>query len=360
MLTENNKLNTLKSSLPTGIDAAVIVSGPNRRYYLGFDSHDAGLLFVTRNKAYFIIDFRYIETARVKVKGAEVLLQDDIFAQVRELCDRHNVKTAATETSYVTLREAARIERMLSGAQLMQTSELDDAIRAQRAVKDAYEIASLKEAQRLTDETFSYILPRIAAGKTEREIALDMELYIRSQGAEAASFDFIVVTGKNSSLPHGVPGDTVLQRGDFVTMDFGAVVDGYHSDMTRTVALGQVDDEQRRVYETVLAAQKAVLSQIKAGVNCAAMDKIARDIIYNAGYEGCFGHGLGHSVGVEIHENPRFSPACDENAPAGTVMTVEPGIYLAGRFGVRIEDFGVVTENGFDNFTKSPKELLLL
>ena len=360
MLTENNKLNTLKSNLPTGIDAAVIVSSPNRRYYLGFDSHDAGLLLVTREVAYFIIDFRYIETARAKVQGAEVLLQEDIYAQVRGLCDRHNVKTAAVETSYVTLRETERIGRMLREVQLVETNELDDAIRAQRAVKDAREIASLKEAQRLTDETFSYILPRITAGKTEREIALDMEFFIRSQGAEAASFDFIVVAGKNSSLPHGVPGNTLLQRGDFVTMDFGAVVDGYHSDMTRTVALGQVNDEQRRVYDTVLTAQKAVLAQIKAGVNCAAMDKIARDIIYGAGYEGCFGHGLGHSVGIEIHENPRFSMMSDEKAPAGTVMTVEPGIYLAGRFGVRIEDFGVVTEDGFDNFTKSSKELLLL
>ncbi len=356
----NNKLHTLMKQLPETADAAVIVSRPNRLYYLGFDSHDAGLLFVTRDAAYFIIDFRYIETARESVCGADVILQDDIYAQVRKLCERHGIKAAVIETSYLTLREAERIKRMLFDASLVKNNALDELILNQRAVKDADEIAKLKEAQRLTDETFSYILPRITAGKTEREIALDMEFFMRGQGAQSVSFDFIVVSGKNSSLPHGVPTDTMLKHGDFITMDFGAVVDGYHSDMTRTVALGAASDEQRRVYETVLTAQKAVLKQVKAGVNCAAMDKIARDIIYNAGYEGCFGHGLGHSVGIEIHERPRFAPTCNEPAPAGTVMTIEPGIYLEGRFGVRIEDFGVVTQQGFENFTRSPKELIVL
>ncbi len=356
----NNKLHTLMKQLPETADAAVIVSRPNRLYYLGFDSHDAGLLFVTRDAAYFIIDFRYIETARESVCGADVILQDDIYAQVRKLCERHGIKAAVIETSYLTLREAERIKRMLFDASLVKNNALDELILNQRAVKDADEIAKLKEAQRLTDETFSYILPRITAGKTEREIALDMEFFMRGQGAQSVSFDFIVVSGKNSSLPHGVPTDTMLKHGDFITMDFGAVVDGYHSDMTRTVALGAASDEQRRVYETVLTAQKAVLKQVKAGVNCAAMDKIARDIIYNAGYEGCFGHGLGHSVGIEIHERPRFAPTCNEPAPAGTVMTIEPGIYLEGRFGVRIEDFGVITQQGFENFTRSPKELIVL
>ncbi|MFA9380489.1 MAG: M24 family metallopeptidase [Acetanaerobacterium sp.] len=354
------KLERLMQDLPQGTDAAVIMSRPNRRYYLGYDSHDAGLLFVTREAAYFIIDFRYIETARARISDAVVLLQGDVYLQVKKLCDRHAVKTAAMETGYVTFREAAHIRRMLFSADLLETDELDDLILRQRAVKDADEIATMKEAQRLTDKTFDYILPRITQGKTEREIALDMEFFMRGQGAEAVSFDFIVVAGKNSSLPHGVPADNVLERGDFVTMDFGAVVDGYHADMTRTVAIGEANDEQRAVYETVLRAQNAVLDRVKAGVNCAAMDKIARDIIDKAGYEGHFGHGLGHSVGIEIHESPRFSPHCNEKAPVGTIMTIEPGIYLEGRFGVRIEDCGVITQNGFDNFTKSPKDLMIL
>lgn len=360
MSAENLRLRHLMEHLPDGTQAAAILSRPNRRYYLGYDSHDAGLLLVTRDSAYFIIDFRYIETARAQVRGAEVLLQDDLRAQLGTLCTRHGIQTVALETSYTTFREAQRLGRLMPEILLNASDALDDTILAQRAVKDAREIVLMKQAQRLTDETFSYILPRLVPGKTEREIALEMEFFIRSQGAEGPSFDFIVVAGKNSSLPHGVPGENTLRRGDFVTMDFGAVVDGYHSDMTRTVALGKVSDEQRRVYETVLTAQKAVLSVVKAGVNCARMDKIARDIIYDAGYAGCFGHGLGHSVGIEIHESPRFAPGCNENAPAGTVMTVEPGVYLEGRFGVRIEDCGVITAQGFDNFTKSPKELLVL
>ncbi len=347
-------------SLPDGMDAAVILSRSNRRYYLGFDSHDAGLLFVTREKAYYIIDFRYIEIARATVKDAVVLLQENIGVQVRTLCERHNVKTAAVETSYATLRDVQRVKGMLLTTELLQDNALDELILRQRAVKDAGEIALLKEAQRLTDETFTYILPRLTAGSTEREIALDMEVYMRSQGAEAVSFDFIVVGGQNSSLPHGVPGDYAVQKGDFITLDFGALVEGYHADMTRTVALGTVTDEQRVVYATVLKAQLAAIDAAKAGLLCSDIDKVARDIIYQAGYEGCFGHGLGHGVGVEIHEDPRFSPQCSEIARDGIVMTIEPGIYLAGRFGVRIEDFGVVTKEGFENFTKSPKELIIV
>ncbi len=355
-----SKLTVLMQRLPDSADAAMIISRPNRRYYLGLDSHDAGLLFVTRKKAYFIIDFRYIETARAKVKDAEVLLQEDIAAQLRDLCKRHNVKTVAVETGALTLREYARFQTMLLSVKLSTENELDNVILKQRAVKTEDEIVLLKEAQRLTDATFAYIVDRIAPGRTEKEVALDMEFYMRSQGAEAVSFDFIVVAGKNSSLPHGVPGDNRLCTGDFVTMDFGATVDGYHADMTRTVALGSVSEEQRAVYDTVLKAQLAVLGILKAGVKCNEMDKIARDIIDAAGYKGCFGHGLGHSVGIEIHEGPRFSSSCHEEAPAGTVMTVEPGIYLEGRFGVRIEDTGVLTDTGFDNFMTSPKELLIL
>ncbi|SDN71542.1 M24 family metallopeptidase [Acetanaerobacterium elongatum] len=355
-----SKLAELIRRLPDGIDAALIVSRPNRRYYLGYDSHDAGLLFVTREAAYFIIDFRYIETARARVKDAVVLLQDNLGEMLRSLCEQHHVKHVGVETGALTLREFARFQTMLLSVKLSDSNDLDNSILRQRSVKTPEEIKLLKEAQRLTDETFSYILNRIAAGKTEKEVALDMEFYIRAQGAEAASFDFIVVAGKNSSLPHGIPGDNKLKKGDFVTMDFGALVDGYHADMTRTIAIGSVSEEQQRVYDTVLKAQLAVLNVLKAGVKCDDMDRIAREIIYSAGYEGCFGHGLGHSVGVEIHEQPRFSATCTKQAAAGTVMTVEPGIYLEGRFGVRIEDTGVLTQERFDNFAKSPKELLIL
>lgn len=218
----------------------------------------------------------------------------------------------------------------------------------------------MKEAQRLTDETFKYITARIEEGRTEREIMLDMEFYMRRLGSEGVSFDFIVVSGKNSSLPHGVPTDKKVERGDFITMDFGAVVGGYRSDMTRTVALGSIDDEQKKVYDTVLKAQLAGIKAVKAGVVCKDVDKISRDIIYSAGYEGCFGHGLGHSVGIEIHERPLFNTRCDTVLKAGMVMTVEPGIYIENKYGVRIEDMVYVTENGCIDLTNSPKELICL
>ena len=189
---------------------------------------------------------------------------------------------------------------------------------------------------------------------------LDMEFFARSKGSEGVAFDFIVVSGKNSSLPHGVPTDKKIEEGDFITMDFGCVINGYRSDMTRTVAVGNVSDEQRLVYDTVLKAQSASLTAIKSGIPCNEIDKIARDIIAKAGFGKCFGHGLGHSVGLEIHESPACNTRDTTPLETGMIMTVEPGIYLEDKFGVRIEDMVVVTENGCLNLTNSSKELIIL
>lgn len=183
---------------------------------------------------------------------------------------------------------------------------------------------------------------------------------MRGLGAEGVSFDFIVVSGKNSSLPHGVPTDKKIEKGDFITMDFGGIVGGYCSDMTRTVAVGGITDEQKMVYDTTLKAQLAAIDAIKAGAICGDIDKIARDIIYDAGYKGCFGHALGHSVGIDVHESPNLSPNNQSILQIGNVVTVEPGIYLENKFGVRIEDMVYVTENGCINLTNSKKELLIL
>ena len=220
-----------------------------------------------------------------------------------------------------------------------------------RAVKDNSELENIIAAQKLTDDAFGYILNHISAGRTEKEVMLDMEFYIRKAGSEGVAFDFIVVSGKNSSLPHGVPTDKKIENGDFVTLDFGAVINGYRSDMTRTVAVGGVSAEQKAVYYTVQKAQKAALAAIKPGVKCADIDKIARDIIDKAGYKGRFGHGLGHSVGVEIHEAPSFSQRSNAVTRAGNVITVEPGIYLDGKFGVRLEDTFLVTKTGRKKLT---------
>ena len=194
----------------------------------------------------------------------------------------------------------------------------------------------------------------------ERDIALEIEFFMRKNGASGVSFDLITITGKKTSLPHGIPSDNAVSVGDFVTMDIGCKVNGYCSDMTRTVAVGSVTDEMKTVYDTVLAAQKAALDMLRAGAVCSAADKAARDIIYNAGYEGCFGHATGHSVGLFIHESPTLSASCHDVLQSGMVVTVEPGIYLENRFGVRIEDMVLITDDGVENLTKSDKRLIVL
>lgn len=340
-------------------EALLVESGPNRFYLTGFSS-SAGSVLITPRQACFLVDFRYIEKARAVVSGCEVELATRLSEQLCRHLTAANTRTLYVETAATTLARQATLAQAFAGITVSTDGRFDRLLEEMRGVKTADELALIRRAQAMTDDTFRYILPRIAPGRTEREIMLDMEFYLRRLGSEGVSFDFIVVSGKNSSLPHGVPTDKPVEAGDFVTMDFGAVVGGYRSDMTRTVAVRRADEEQRRVYDTVLAAQQAAMAAIRPGAVCREVDKIARELIDAAGYAGCFGHGLGHSVGLEIHENPTFSPRCDAVLCAGHVMTVEPGIYLENRFGVRIEDMVVVTADGYDNLTGSDKQLLIV
>ena len=353
-----SRIQTIQAALSS--DAALLVkSGANRFYLTGFKSSD-GFILISRERAKFFTDSRYIETARAAVRHLAVSLCTDTMAHIKDWLAAENITTLYVETGATTIRTLAALKKALDGVTVSEEDTLERLIIDLRSVKSTSELAAMKQAQKLTDDTFAYITERIAAGRTERDVMLDMEYYMRRLGSEGVAFDFVVVSGKNSSLPHGVPTDKVMEKGDFVTMDFGAVVNGYRADMTRTVAIGAASEEQRRVYDTVLAAQTAALAAIRAGVVCKDVDKIARDIIDTNGYKGCFGHALGHSVGIDVHETPSLSTRCDTVLKAGNVMTVEPGIYLEGKFGVRIEDMVVVTENGYENFTKSPKELLIL
>ena len=229
-----------------------------------------------------------------------------------------------------------------------------------RAVKDPEELEILISAQRIAEKALADILNEIRPGVTEKEIAARLQYLMLHYGAEDKSFDPIVVSGPNGSLPHGVPSEKVIQAGEFVTMDFGCVYRGYCSDMTRTVAVGSVTDEMRRVYDTVLAAQLAGIAAAKAGATGRAVDGAAREVIEQAGYGPCFGHSFGHGVGVEIHEGPNATPSNDKPLPAGAVISAEPGIYLPGRLGVRIEDVLYLTEDGCQNLTLAPKDLLIL
>lgn len=340
--------------------AALITDDAARLYFTGFKA-SAGAVLITKEQAYFLIDFRYYEKAAETVGGGiSVILCERMLEQLNSILKNERIEEILLESDTVTLSFYQRLKTGLSDFTLRSDGLLSEQINKLRAVKSESEIKAIKKAQELTDKAFSYILGKIGEGVTEREIMLQLEFFARKHGSEGVAFDYIVVSGKNSSLPHGAPTEKKIENGDFVTMDFGCVTDGYRSDMTRTVAVGDITSEQRHVYETVLRAQLAALEAIKAGKQCCEIDAVARDLIYAEGFNGCFGHGLGHSVGIEIHESPAFNTRDTTLLKSGMIMTVEPGIYLENRFGVRIEDMGCVTENGFDNFTASPKGLIVL
>ena len=340
-------------------EALLIESDANRFYFTGFSS-SAGYVLITNDSSYFLVDFRYIEAAKKTVNSCEIVLISNVFEQIKQLLKKHNIKDLFIETNFVSISKYNSYNKIFEGFSISSDNKFDLIIRKLRSIKDESEIEQIKFAQKITDETFSYILNNISAGRTEKEIMLDMEFFLRKNGSEGVAFDFIVVSGENTSLPHGVATDRKIKNGDFITMDFGAVIGGYRSDMTRTVAVGFVSEEQRKVYGTVLNAQMKALEAIKPDKISKDIDKIARDCIKQKGYDGCFGHGLGHSVGIDIHEDPCFNTRCETPLKKGMVLTVEPGIYIENKFGVRIEDMVYITDNGCKNLTSSPKELIII
>lgn len=354
-----SNMEKLMQNLPQGLDAALITSDVNRRYYTGFPS-SAGTLIVTRQECWLIIDSRYFEAASNRAKGCQVILQDKLYEQVLGILRQHNVISLGVESDTMSLSTYMGWKDKLEGVEIAFDKRFSEVVNRQRAVKTREEIDAIQASQDITDKTFQYALEILKPGMSEKEIALEMEFYSRRNGSEEAAFSFIVAAGPNSSMPHAVPGENVVKSGDFVVMDFGSTYGGYRSDMTRTVAVGEPSDRQREVYYKVLEAQLKSMEKIAPGVVCGDVDKVARDLINASEFTGLFGHGLGHSLGLEIHEDPRFSPGCDVVLEAGMVLSVEPGIYLPGEFGVRIEDIVCITEDGYHNFTGSPKELIVL
>lgn len=350
-------IEKLTACIPPEADAVLLTSWVNQLYYTGYS---VGLLFSTREESFLLVDFRNYEEACQKVTACPVVLLERQEELLSRLFEKYAVKTLAVDADRITVTELAQMKAQHPGVTILEDSRLSEAISAQRRIKSPEELAKMEQAQRLTDEAFTYILDFIRPGRTEREIALELEFYLRRNGAEGPSFSFIVVSDPGSSLPHGRPTGKEVHTGEFLTMDFGAIYEGYRSDMTRTVAVGQVDEEHRRLYDTVLRAQTAAIDAIALNMKCCAVDKVARDIIDGAGYQGCFGHGLGHGVGLEIHEPSAFNTRCQDLVVPGMVMTVEPGIYLQGRFGCRIEDMVYIGEEGVRNLTKSEKSLIIL
>lgn len=353
------RIDFLRKRLPAN-SAALITNEADCYYFSGFNKSE-GMVLITNDSACLFVDFRYIEAAKAACKGnIAVRLTSAFLKDINEYLKGENVKTVFVQSGHVTLSLCEKMKAAFEGAEVSDALGLDNIIGDMRAVKSAGEISLIRSAQEITDRAFTYIKGKIAAGKTERDIALDLEFFMRQNGSEGTAFDTICVSGKNSSKPHGIPGDKVIEKGDFVTLDFGAAVGGYRSDMTRTVCVGAPTDKMITVYNTVLKAQKEALKFIKPGIPCRDVDKVARDIINKAGFEGKFGHGLGHSVGIDIHENPSFNTRCDTLTKPGMVITVEPGIYLENEFGVRIEDMIIVTEDGCEDITKSEKDLIII
>lgn len=337
----------------------MITSDVNRRYFTGMKS-SAGLILAFPGKAYLIIDFRYIEKARKTVTDCEVIEQNNVNEQIAGLMKKHNAKTIAVESKEMTISTLELFKRKLPDCRFIATDELSNEIYRLRTVKTEDELEKIEKAQRIAEAAFDEILNFIRPGVTEREISLKLDSLMLYGGAEALSFETIALTGANTSMPHGVPGDSMVKDGDFVLMDFGAVYDGYHSDMTRTVCVGSSTDEMEEIYNIVLEAQLAALSSVKSGITGSQLDNTARQIITEKGYGDAFGHSLGHGVGMEIHEYPNASSKSVTVFKENMVVTVEPGIYLPEKFGVRIEDFVVVTEKSCRNLTKCPKKMIIL
>lgn len=350
-------LEKIKKSLKDN-EAALICSPTNRRYLTGFNS-SAGNVIITKNKAVLLIDFRYFEAAQQQVNNMDVCLLDNKYKDISAFLAENKINVVFAEIDFLSVADFKILKKEL-GIKISRSEKIAKILNKSRRIKNDDEIQNIKAAQSIADKTFEHILGKIKTGITEKEIMLELEFFMRKLGSEGVAFDTIAVSGKNTSLPHGVPTDKKIEKGDFITMDFGAVINGYRSDITRTVAVGSVGSEQRKIYNTVLCAQQTALEKISSGKICSDIDKSARDVINNAGFKGCFGHALGHSVGLDIHESPNFSPNCSEVLKENMVITVEPGIYLPNKFGVRIEDMIIVKNGGCENITKSAKELIVL
>lgn len=349
------RLDNVKAKMSLlDITAFLVSKKVNQIYLSGFNSSDCCLV-ITEDKNYILTDFRYYESACEKFPLYEAVLTDHEYTLYTFLKDLGIKKLAVEERemsvySYNELRDAVECE-LVQG---------DGIIEEVRMIKDDNELKSIIKAEALCDLCFSHILNYLRPGLSELEVAFEIEMFLRRNGAEKLSFNTICVSGERTSLPHGEPSDKTLEKGEFVTLDYGCVVDGYCSDMTRTVALGRVTDDMRDIYNLVLEAQIAGCNAIKAGVSCFDADKTVRDFIKNAGFGNEFGHGTGHGVGLEIHEAPTLNPRSEELLESNMTVTIEPGIYLPKKFGVRIEDLAIVTASSIINTVKSNKELIVI
>lgn len=358
-----NGRNVLEDIKHEGFDCALFLDETSQYYLSDFYTTD-GAVIVSEKETALITDSRYIEAVENDKRAS--LLSDDVnpylfknglYADISEYFSSVGAKRVALDPDLISVKQLQTLKEKCEG---IEFGFMSGVCLKHRRIKTASEIEKIKKAQSITDKAFSHILTFMNEGRTEIEVAAELEYFMRKNGASGLAFDTIAVSGKNSSLPHGVPTEARLTKNSFLTMDYGAKFAGYCSDMTRTVVLGKADEEMKRIYNTVLTAQAEAMKQIKAGMTCKDADKIARDVITDAGYGQYFGHSLGHSLGLEVHELPSVSPKSHDVLVAGNIVTVEPGIYIPGKYGVRIENMVLITEDGCENLTNSDRSLIEL
>lgn len=350
------RLSALRSRIQEASLSGLYVTGAsNVEYLIGGSGKDCAL-WITPTEALILTDFRYMEMA-LALSGLYEYRELKVGADVCDFFKARSDERIGVEKHNLSLGSYLDLEACLGSNRLVATERMVEDL---REVKDEHEIEATRKACAIADACFSHMCDFLKPGIREREAALEIEFFMKNNGADDLSFDVICVSGANSSRPHGIPGEKAIEAGDFVTLDFGCKVDGYCSDMTRTVAIGFADDDMRAVYDLVLLAQRTACDGIRAGMECQAADRLARDVIEQAGYGDYFGHGLGHGTGLQIHEAPRLRPGYEGVLRENHIVSIEPGVYLPGRFGVRIEDLALVKPFGIINFTSSPKELLIL
>lgn len=350
-------LVTLREALKeNALDAILVSNSYNRRYITGFTG-SSGVAVISANDAVFITDFRYTEQAAEQVKGFRIVkhertIIEEVAAQVQEM----NIQTLGFEKDDVTFGMYELYNEKVQ-AELKPVSGIIEKL---RMIKSAEEIETLKDAAKIADDAFAHICTFIKPGVSELEVSNELEMFMRKQGATSSSFDIIVASGERGALPHGVASAKIIQSGELVTLDFGALYNGYISDITRTVAVGEPSEQMREIYEITRAAQQKALEEIKPGMTGIEADAIARDYIKSKGYGEAFGHSTGHGIGLEVHEGPALSFRSETVLVPNMAVTVEPGIYVPGVGGVRIEDDIIITEEGNVRLTHSPKELIIL
>ncbi|MBO0419648.1 M24 family metallopeptidase [Vagococcus fluvialis] len=352
-----NRVNNLREQMKSeGISSFLITSPYNLRYLTGFTG-TTGLALIGLEEAFFITDFRYTEQAAKQCVGFEIVKNvGPILEVVADLVESKNIENLGFEESFVPFKQYVELEGLLE-VDLIPVSGMVEEL---REVKDEEEIAIVEKACEIADKAFSHILTYIKPGMTEIQVANELDFYMRSLGASSVSFETIVASGLRSAMPHGVASEKVIEQGDMITIDFGCYYNGYVSDMTRTISLGEPSDKLREIYNVVKEAQQKVLDVAKPGMTGVELDAVARDYIASKGYGEAFGHSTGHGIGLEIHEGPNVSKLAEKAFVPGNIITNEPGIYLPGIGGVRIEDDMLVTENGIKRLTHSEKELIIL